>query len=59
MPIIINDFEVVTPSTSGQEQTPGTPRPAERQESVQPPRPEDLDQIVRRFVQRRLRLWAD
>lgn len=59
MAIIINDFEVVSPPPNGQEQPAGTERPTHRQEAAQPLRPEDLDLMLRRFTQRRLRLWAD
>jgi hypothetical protein len=59
MAIIINEFEVVSPPPNGEGQAASTERPSERQEVAQPMRPEDLDLIVRRFIQRRLRLWAD
>ena len=59
MAIIINDFEIVSPPPNGQEQPAGTTRPPERQENVPPLRPEDLELMLRRFAQRRLRLWAD
>lgn len=59
MAIIINEFEIVSPPPNGEEKAAGTERPSDRQEAAQPLRPEDLDLIVRRFIQRRMRLWAD
>jgi hypothetical protein len=60
MPIIINEFEIITPQgeQGGSGAQPG-PRPAETQ--AQPPmlRPEDVERILRRFYLRRTRLWAD
>ncbi len=59
MAIIINEFEVVAPPPGQREQTPREqPRSAGNQ-PPQPPRPEDIERIIRRFEQRRLRLWAD
>lgn len=58
MPVIINDFEVVASPPPKQDQA---PKKTQMKETVPapPPRPEDLERILRRFVQRRLRLWAD
>ncbi len=60
MPVIINDFEVViepktAPDTS---QASETSRKAETTQAALS-RPEDIEQIICRFMQRRERLHAD
>ncbi len=60
MPVIINDFEVVIEPKIA----PDTPKASEtsrKAESTQAmlSRPEDIEQIIRRFMQRRERLHAD
>jgi hypothetical protein len=57
MPVIINEFEIITerpPTPQPQEQTP----PAQEQE---PPtlRPEDIERIQRHYRQRMARIRAD
>ncbi len=59
MPVIINDFEVVALPPPAQPEVPRRQPQAEEAAPPPPPRPEDLERIVRRFAQRRLRLWAD
>ena len=58
MPIIINDFEVVAPPESREQPGMKKPAPAHAQQA-NPPRPDDVELIVHRMIQRRLRLWAD
>jgi hypothetical protein len=58
MPVIINDFEVVTAAPTQQDQHLKEPQAAPSGPPP-PPRPEDLERIQRRFVQRRVRLWAN
>ena len=58
MPIIINDFEVVAPPESHEQPGMKKPAPAHAQQA-DPPRPDDVELIVHRMIQRRLRLWAD
>jgi hypothetical protein len=60
MPIIINDFEVVVESKSaqGSSQTADATSSQAETSSVTL-RPEDIEQIMRRFAQRRARLHAD
>jgi hypothetical protein len=58
MPVIINDFEVVVepkPKGSSQDET----QKAERTSALMIPRPENIEQILRRLMQRRARLRAD
>lgn len=60
MPVIINDFEIViepktTPDSS---QANETSRKSETTQAALS-RPEDIEQIIRRFMQRRERLHAD
>jgi hypothetical protein len=60
MPIIINDFEVVVepkPAQGGSQTADATSSQAET--SSMALRPEDIEQIMRRFMQRRTRLHAD
>ncbi len=58
MPVIINEFEVVAPPP--QRQQIGQEQPAETHtQPVTPPRPFEVELILSRLVQRRLRLWAD
>jgi hypothetical protein len=59
MAIIINEFEIVSPPPGQSEQAPRERPAAEGPQAPQPPRPEDIERIMRRFAQRRLRLWAD
>jgi hypothetical protein len=57
MPVIINDFEIVTapPPSPGRDQP-----PAQQQQPAPPPlRPEDIERIQRRQRLRLARLWAD
>lgn len=58
MPVIINDFEVVALPTPKQDQT-SRESQAEHNTPPPPPSPEDLERLLQRFVQRRLRLLAD
>jgi hypothetical protein len=58
MSIIINDFEVVAPPSPDQRPA-NAQSPDEREQNAAPVQPEDIERIVSRFVQRRLRLWAD
>ncbi len=58
MPVIINDFEVVALPPPKQGEAAKEPQ-AKENLPPPPPRPEDLESIMRRFLQRRLRLWAD
>lgn len=60
MPIIINDFEVIVEPkpTSRDSHSGGT----QQEEGSAPPlqlRPQDIERIMRRFMQRRERLHAD
>jgi hypothetical protein len=60
MPIIINDFEVVVepkPAQGGSQTAEATSSQAET--SSMTLRPEDIEQIIRRFMQRHARLRAD
>ncbi len=59
MAIIINEFEIVAPPATQREQAPREQAAAQPSQPPQPPRPEDIERILRRFTQRRLRLWAD
>lgn len=67
MPIIINHFEIVTSGEQPQPEKPRRPQPeaaapeAQRTEAPAPQglRPEDVELILRRFAQRRMRLRAD
>ncbi len=57
MPIIINEFEIIpAPPTQ-----PAEAAPVARQERNEeaPLRPEDIERVVERQRQRRLRVWAD
>jgi hypothetical protein len=60
MPIIINDFEIVVePKPTSRDSQQGG---INREGAFVPPtplRPEDIEQIMRRFVQRLERLHAD
>lgn len=58
MSIIINDFEVVAPPSADQRPA-NAQSPEEREQNAPPVQPEDIERIVQRFVQRRLRLRAD
>ena len=58
MSIIINDFEVVAPPSADQRPA-NAQSPQESEQNAAPVQPEDIERIVSRFVQRRLRLWAD
>ena len=58
MAIIINEFEVVAPPSAGQ-QPAREQLAAPAQPPAAPPRPEDIDLILRRMALRKLRLWAD
>ena len=60
MPVIINDFEIViepktTPDSSQANETSRKSKTTQAALS----RPEDIEQIIRRFMQRRERLHAD
>ena len=60
MPIIINDFEVVVepkPAQGGSQTTDATG--SQDEVSSMTLRPEDIEQIMRRFMQRHARLQAD
>jgi hypothetical protein len=59
MTVIINDFEVVVPAPNPEPPAPQTQGLSQASNLYQPPRPEDIERILRRFAQRRLRLWAD
>jgi hypothetical protein len=59
MSIIINEFEIVAPPAP-REQPGGTqPGPAAQTQPAQTPRPEDVELVMQRLAQRRMRLWAD
>ncbi len=59
MPIIINDFEVVVePKPTQGSQTAETQQKDETG-SLWEPRPEDIEQVIRRLAQRQSRLQAD
>jgi hypothetical protein len=58
MSIIINDFEVVAPPSADQRPA-SAQSPEESEEPSNALQPEDIERIVNRFFQRRLRLWAD
>jgi hypothetical protein len=60
MSIIINDFEVVAPPPA-QNRAEGEKRERRNEQAAQPAelRPLDLERILRRQEQRRLRLRAD
>jgi hypothetical protein len=59
MPVVINEFEIVTqpPSASGETGEPG----GQRQEAVplEALRPEDIVRIYQHHQQRIARVWAD
>lgn len=67
MPIIINHFEIITSGEQPQPETPRRPQveaaapEPQRAETPAPQglRPEDVELILRRFSQRRMRLRAD
>jgi hypothetical protein len=59
MPIIINDFEVVVEPKPVQRSQAGEAQQKGEAGSLWEPRPEDIEQIIRRFAQRRARLHAD
>jgi hypothetical protein len=66
MPIIINEFEIVTPQGEQSGDNAGS-RPERQQTEAsageqprsEPLRPEDVERVMRRFYLRRVRLWAD
>jgi hypothetical protein len=57
MPIIINEFEIITEPPS----TVAAPQPSNQAAQAAPPtlRPEDIERIMRRHYQRRERVRAD
>ena len=63
MKMIINEFEIAAPAADEKANREAAPRPApvaQADTATTPPlRPEDVEQVLRRLAQRRLRLWAD
>ena len=60
MPIIINDFEIVVePKPTSKDSQPEGTRREDSSTAPMQLRPEDIEQIMRRFMQRRKRLQAD
>ena len=59
MPIIINDFEVVVEPKPKNGSQPGESQSKAGTTALITPRPEDIEQIMRRLSQRRARLRAD
>ena len=59
MAVIINDFEIVPPSPDSQDSSPSDRAPEQQSGAAQMLKPEDIEHIMRRAVQRKLRLWAD
>lgn len=59
MPVIINDFEVVVEPKPKNDPQPGETQRAAGTTALITPRPEDIEQIVRRLSERRARLRAD
>ena len=62
MAVIINDFEIISPSPESDEASnPSVDRPERTQQagSAQMLAPADIECILRHLLQRRLRLWAD
>jgi hypothetical protein len=59
MPVIINDFEVISePPSQNKENETGQPA-RENAENNSRLRPADIERVVRRFLERRARLRAD
>lgn len=59
MPVIINDFEVISEPPSQNKES-ETDQPArENAENNSRLRPTDIERVVRRFLERRARLRAD
>lgn len=59
MPVIINDFEVISEPPSQNKES-ETDQPArENAENNSRLRPADIERVVRRFLERRARLRAD
>lgn len=54
MPVIINDFEIITAPPA-----PDADQPPARRQPPPPVRPEDIERIQRRQRLRLARLWAD
>jgi hypothetical protein len=59
MPVIINDFEVVVEPKPKNSSQPGETQSNAGTTALITPRPEDIEQIMRRLSQRRARLRAD
>ncbi len=59
MPIIINDFEVVVEPKPRNDSQSGATQNKGGTTALVTPRPEDIEQIMRRLSQRRARLRAD
>ncbi len=57
MPVIINDFEIVAEPPADNR---GANAPVQQQEWAQTAlRPEDIERIIRHFIERRQRIVAD
>lgn len=65
MKTVINEFEIVAPPADENANQVAAARPAAAKAAdavaatTPPLRPEDVEQVLRRLIQRRLRLWAD
>lgn len=57
MPVIINDFEIISapPAPAAQQE----PVSAPRQEQAMPVRAEDIERIQQHLQQRQARIWAE
>ncbi len=58
MPVIINDFEIVTDRSTTTTPAPGA-APAEQPPATAPLTPQDVEHIVKHFTARRRRVLAD
>ncbi len=57
MPVIINDFEIVAEPPADNR---GANAPVQQQELAQTAlRPEDIERVIRHFIERRARIVAD
>lgn len=55
MPVIINEVEVIAPPPAREQSQ--NPNPHNRPQTG--PTAVDIQQVIRKFIERRLRLWAD